>query len=172
MNQDQQLRVSILGNGSGDIALTAAQQAAPSRNILLAKHLAAMNSLSDFVSKPCPETEQAMRQAEGEFRADLLEAFAQREKPALTINGYQLRGALEFLAPDGTGEQLEQEVCIQHGPERTHDEGTDPVGLYCWLSEYPDEGSIPLLGEAGEQPAASKPDYRRVTPIRQPGEPS
>jgi len=78
--------------------------------------------------------------------ADMLAADAQKE-PIFTISGYQLREALEFLAPDGIDEQLEQEVCIQHGPERTHDEGTDPAGLYCWLEEYPEEGAIALTGK-------------------------
>jgi len=66
------------------------------------------------------------------------------ERPLMHLTGYQLREALEFVAPDGTEEQLESEVCIQHGPARTHDDGTDPEGLYCWLSDYPDEGSFSL----------------------------
>lgn len=88
--------------------------------------------------------------------ADYLEASARAlaavPAPPLTMTGYQLREALEFLAPDGTAEQFEQEVCIQHGPERvcdagTPDETTDPAGLYCWLSDCPEEGSIALTGE-------------------------
>lgn len=70
--------------------------------------------------------------------------------PALTMTGYQLEEALGFIAPDSTAEQLEQSVDLQHGPERTHDEGTDPAGLRCWLTEYPEEGAIHL----NEQPAA------------------
>lgn len=63
----------------------------------------------------------------------------------ITISGYQLRDALQFLAPDGSQDQLEARVTIQWGPERTHDEGTDPAGLFCWMTDYPEEGSIPLL---------------------------
>lgn len=83
--------------------------------------------------------------------------LAEQAGPILTITGYQLREALEFLAPDGEAEQLEQSVCIQHGPERTHEEGTDPAGLYCWLDDYPEEGSIPLTGDDARIIEATKP---------------
>jgi len=90
---------------------------------------------------------------QGEFSKPLYPSPpAQPVAPAaITLNGFQLRDALEFLAPDGTDEQLEQEVSIQWGPQRTHDEGTDPEGFYCWLTEYPDEGSIPLDPEPHAQ---------------------
>lgn len=65
-------------------------------------------------------------------------------EPLLTITGYQLQQAMEFVAPDLTPEQLASEACIQHGPARSHDEGGDPAGLYCWLADYPEEGSISL----------------------------
>lgn len=67
--------------------------------------------------------------------------------PPMALSGYQLREALGFLAPDGIADQLEQEVCIA-----LRDEGRDtdgevcPRGLYCWLSDYPEEGSILLDG--------------------------
>lgn len=72
--------------------------------------------------------------------------------PPLPITGHQLREAIDFLAPDGTHEQLEESVEIQHGPSRVNDAGTpdesiDPEGLYCWLSDYPEEGSIALTGD-------------------------
>ncbi|OZI30826.1 hypothetical protein CAL29_22885 [Bordetella genomosp. 10] len=63
---------------------------------------------------------------------------------ALTLNGHQLWDALEFLAPDRTDEQLEQAVCIHPGPARTADGFTEAAGLYCWLADYPEEGSIRL----------------------------
>lgn len=46
----------------------------PGPNPVLTKHLAAMNALSDFVQKPSREAEQAMREAEGEFRAAVAQA--------------------------------------------------------------------------------------------------
>lgn len=86
------------------------------------------------------------------------EAAAQHEAaPILKITGYQLREALDFAAPDGSIEQLEGVACIQHGPERTHDEGTDPAGLYCWLDDCPEEGSIPLTGDDARIIQATKP---------------
>lgn len=71
-----------------------------------------------------------------------------KEHPRFYVNGFQLRDALEFIAPDGTDEQLETEAVIQWGPQRVHDEGTDPEGYYCWFADYPEEGSIPLDSEA------------------------
>ena len=85
--------------------------------------------------------------------------------PKLFLNGFQLRAALDFIAPDGDDEQLESEVCIQHGPERTHDEGTEAAGMYCWLSDYPDEGSIRLDDEA-------TPEAAPVAPAPQPADTS
>lgn len=77
---------------------------------------------------------------------------------ALTLNGYQLRDALKFLAPDGEAEQLEQSVCIQHGPARDSVDGHEPAGLLCWLEEYPEEGSIRLDDEpTSESQAAQTP---------------
>jgi hypothetical protein len=84
------------------------------------------------------------------------------DMPPLVLSGYQLREALDFLAPDGDADQLEQEVCIA-----LRDEGKDvdgemrPRGMYCWLEEYPDEGSIILAGEATTSQPASEP----VAPI-------
>lgn len=70
---------------------------------------------------------------------------AEPREPLLTITGYQLQQALEFVAPDLTPEQLTSEACIQHGPARSSDEGDDPAGLYCWLADCPEEGAISLV---------------------------
>lgn len=96
--------------------------------------------------------------------------------PALTITGHQLREAMDFLAPDGTAEQLEQSVCIQHGPERvcdagTPDESTDPAGLYCWIADYPEEGSIALTSDEWSNPVAqAKPEQAAQPMTPQPKE--
>jgi len=89
--------------------------------------------------------------------ADRITALAAPAPPKLFLNGFQLRAALDFIAPDGDDEQLESEVCIQHGPERTHDEGTEAAGMYCWLSDYPEEGSIRLDDEATPEAAPVAP---------------
>ena len=62
----------------------------------------------------------------------------------ISLNGFQLRAALEFAAPDGDDEQLESEVTIQYGPARTDDDGAEAAGMFCWISDYPGEGSIRL----------------------------
>ena len=68
------------------------------------------------------------------------------ELPPVVLNGYQLKEALEFLAPDDTDEQLEEEVCIALRDKGQDIDGHEaPRGIYCWLDEYPEEGSI-LLG--------------------------
>ncbi|VTU32155.1 hypothetical protein H4CHR_02954 [Variovorax sp. PBS-H4] len=67
--------------------------------------------------------------------------------PPLNLSGYQLREAMTFVAPDGTDEQMEQEVCIAERDAGIDMDGEPyPAGLCCWLAEYPEEGSIPLDG--------------------------
>ena len=63
---------------------------------------------------------------------------------SIIINGYQLRDALSLIAPEGTPQQMETTVCIQPGPRRITSQGVEPAGLYCWLEEYPEEGSVRL----------------------------
>jgi hypothetical protein len=66
--------------------------------------------------------------------------------PPVVMTGYQLQAALGFLAPDGTAEQMQQEVCIAaRNQVKDEDEGTTlPAGLFVWLEEYPEEGLMPL----------------------------
>ncbi len=67
---------------------------------------------------------------------------------SVTLNGYQLRNALEFCAPDNDADQLESEVSIQWG-----DAGHSGAGYYACCTEYPEEGSILL----DDKPAESSP---------------
>ncbi|WP_454826078.1 hypothetical protein [Paraburkholderia xenovorans] len=59
---------------------------------------------------------------------------------AVTLTGAQLLEAFQFVAPDHPKDpdQLECEVTIQRG------DGYDGRGLYCWITEYPEEGAIRL----------------------------
>lgn len=78
-------------------------------------------------------------------------ASAEAPAPDITLTAAQLKEALELVAPDfDTDEdQREQEVSIQHLPARMSTDGEPmPEGLYCWLTEYPEEGCIPLDGKA------------------------
>lgn len=94
-------------------------------------------------------------------RAQSPVADAQPE-PSVELTGAQLLEALDFIAPDRATDpdQLEGEVTIQRGS------GHDGSGLYCWLSEYPEEGSTRLTGAA--------PVVAQAEPVRthttQPGE--
>ena len=63
---------------------------------------------------------------------------------ALAINGWQLRDALSLIAPDESPEQLDCTICIQPGPARRTRQGIEPAGLFCWLQDYPHEGSVRL----------------------------
>lgn len=64
--------------------------------------------------------------------------------PALVMNGYQLRDALSLIAPDGTPQQMISSICITPGPARHTSAGVEPEGLFCWLEDYPSEGSVRL----------------------------
>ncbi|KSQ40158.1 hypothetical protein APB26_02515 [Pseudomonas aeruginosa] len=71
-------------------------------------------------------------------------------RSSLLINGYQLRAALEFIAPDGTANQLESEARIEW---RQQDADFLEAGLYAWCAEYPEEGCVLL----DEEPATAQP---------------
>lgn len=71
----------------------------------------------------------------------------------LTMTAAQIREALEFANPDGTEsdegkEQQETELTFFY--RETDDVSTDgdplPRGIYCYLSEYPEEGCYGPLG--------------------------
>ncbi|HGN8661066.1 hypothetical protein AM469_004118 [Pseudomonas aeruginosa] len=71
-------------------------------------------------------------------------------RSSLLINGYQLRAALDFIAPDGTAEQLESEACIEW---RQQDADFLEAGLYAFCAEYLEEGGVLL----DEEPTTAQP---------------
>lgn len=69
----------------------------------------------------------------------------------ITLSAHQLREALEYIAPDFDTDSVQREakVSIAWAPENTvqDDEGGfGPAGYVCWMSDYPDEGCMPLSG--------------------------
>ncbi len=66
----------------------------------------------------------------------------------ITLNGHQLKAALEYVNPDGAADQdqLDSALCIQWA-EPTTDGDVDLAGYRAWFAEYPDEGSILLPAE-------------------------
>jgi hypothetical protein len=72
---------------------------------------------------------------------------------SITISGYALKAALEFVAPDMDADQLETEVSIQYGDASV---GHSGAGYYCCLSEYPEEGSILLPEDVEPSSTATK----------------
>ncbi|MER0559623.1 hypothetical protein AAA501_31690, partial [Pseudomonas aeruginosa] len=102
------------------------------------------------------------RRVDGEYKSEhvgsawrMWQARAALAQPSpvrssLLINGYQLRDALEFIAPDGTAEQLESEARIEW---RQQDADFLEAGLYAWCAEYPEEGCVLL----DDEPATAQP---------------
>ncbi|WP_254616614.1 hypothetical protein [Burkholderia metallica] len=76
---------------------------------------------------------------------------------SLTLSGAQLLEALDFLAPDRDRDQLESELTFQRG------EGHAGNGMYCWLTEYPEEGALFVDGSTAiPAEAASAPADERA----------
>ncbi len=111
-----------------------------------------------FVRKHCGMPEHIAVNWDAKFTNDAWEGWQARAALAqpspvrsnLLINGYQLRDALEFIAPDGTAEQLESEARIEW---RQQDADFLEAGLYAWCAEYPEEGCVLL----DEEPATAQP---------------
>ncbi|WP_208455489.1 hypothetical protein [Burkholderia gladioli] len=72
-----------------------------------------------------------------------------RPKPTFTLTGAQLLEALDLVAPDRTVDQLECEASFQYG------DGHDGKGMYCWITEYPEEGATKLDSSIAQPIAAS-----------------
>ncbi len=93
-------------------------------------------------------TVEEVNSAVQEQRAALAQPSPVRS--SLLINGYQLRAALDFIAPDGTAEQLKSEACIEW---RQQDADFLEAGLYAFCAEYPEEGGVLL----DEEPTTAQP---------------
>ncbi|ESS38019.1 hypothetical protein P355_0145 [Burkholderia cenocepacia KC-01] len=80
---------------------------------------------------------------------------------SLTLTGAQLIEALDFIAPDRDRDQLEGELTFQRG------EGHAGNGMYCWVTEYPEEGAIFVDGSTAIPAEAERvpADERAATPI-------
>ncbi|EIU3489459.1 hypothetical protein L4P75_000420 [Pseudomonas aeruginosa] len=111
-----------------------------------------------FVRKHCGMPEHIAVNWDAKFTNDAWEGWQARAalaqpspvRSSLLINGYQLRAALDFIAPDGTAEQLESEACIEW---RQQDADFLEAGLYAFCAEYPEEGSVLL----DEEPTTAQP---------------
>lgn len=66
------------------------------------------------------------------------------EGSSLTLNGHQLREALGFLAPDGSEEQLDQELVLYTGSDTFE---SKPI-VYAYYNEYPEEGVTVIDGDS------------------------
>lgn len=72
---------------------------------------------------------------------------------SISLNGYQLREALEYLAPDDSPEQLAEELELVYSVAGGH----SGAGVYAHHVECPEEGSILLTG-AGYETARQTTD--------------
>ncbi|MBI7277570.1 hypothetical protein JEU36_29795 [Pseudomonas aeruginosa] len=111
-----------------------------------------------FVRKHCGMPEHIAVNWDAKFTNDAWEGWQARAalaqpspvRSSLLINGYQLRAALDFIAPDGTAEQLKSEACIEW---RQQDADFLEAGLYAFCAEYPEEGGVLL----DEEPTTAQP---------------
>lgn len=112
-------------------------------------------SIADYLMTPRPQT---VASALSSSQPVMEEA---KDYPTMTLNGYQLRDALEFIAPDGDADQMEMEVTIANLPADKSPLDDDnqrmAAGMYAWITDYPEEGCIPLLEEPPQAPAPSQP---------------
>lgn len=83
----------------------------------------------------------------------------------ITMSAKQLREALEFANPDGPEDEDQQETeltfFVRHTDEISNDSETLDAGLYCYLTEYPEEGCYGPLGDDARQTSTSAHQGRR-----------
>lgn len=104
-----------------------------------------------------------------------------RPRDTLILTARQLHNALEFIAPDFPldDDQAEASASIAWCETRKmlDDDGNEydePAGHWCWLTDYPEEGGIPLLDEYEAPaplatplaPAETSQDARRYQLLR------
>ena len=94
----------------------------------------------------------------GDTEAEAIALWNTRPTPpktSMVMNAHLLREALEFSNPDGNKDpdQMNTEVTFRELSEEeaqklvSMDEGpVHPAGVYCWLTEYPEEGALGPLG--------------------------
>lgn len=79
------------------------------------------------------------------------EAAGEPVGQSVTLTVAQLLEAFQYATPyyPNDADQLECELTIQHG------NGYSGAGMYCWFTEYPEEGSILLNGTTCTTPPAA-----------------
>ena len=87
-------------------------------------------------------------------------------RPVITLSGYSLLQALDYIAPERAPDQLETLASIQWGDARTTDDGIDPAGYYCWITDYPEEGSIPLADEPATPGQVTPAEQQGALPVQ------
>ncbi|WP_186167332.1 hypothetical protein [Burkholderia gladioli] len=115
----------------------------------------AKRALDAAPAAPVADEWDASQQAYIESLDEPDQAVAEAEpidklEPTLILTGAQLLEALDLVAPDRTADQFESEVSFQYG------NGHSGKGMYCWITDYPDEGASLLDGTtvATQAPAA------------------
>ena len=97
----------------------------------------------------CLKERQATQSAMELYAAWRKRAEEAEQRSTVRITAKALREALEFCNPDGPEDvdQMETEITIwmREKDEVATDGEPMPRGLYCHLSEYPEEGCIPLF---------------------------
>lgn len=70
-------------------------------------------------------------------------------KGSITLTALQLRHALDFASPDFDTDEDQRETAVSiawapAGATHTDEGDPDPAGYKVWMTDYPEEGSIPL----------------------------
>ena len=75
--------------------------------------------------------------------------FERSKDMSITITAKELRVALEFCNPDGPEDENQAETELTIWMQEVDDISAEgepfPRGLYCHLTDYPEEGCIPLF---------------------------
>lgn len=123
-------------------------------------------TMRDMIAAALADAERKEAEA---MRAEIEAQEPGKQRNDITLNASQLRHALDFAAPDFAqdGDQREVEVSIgwRDAGEVLDDDGhPEPAGYVAWLTEYPEEGCIPLLEswESAPVPAQAVPDWWRL----------
>lgn len=78
------------------------------------------------------------------------------QSPRITFTLEQAKRLVEWFGDDN---DPDAEITVAHFPagKIVDDDGKpEPAGLYCWFTDYPDEGSLPLFDAAIAAPAPDK----------------
>ena len=84
-----------------------------------------------------------------EWEAPVAAPPAPWSSSGITLTARQLANAMEFAAPDFAADEEQRDTVVTiawapAGAVRDDDGKPEPAGLVVWITDYPEEGSLPL----------------------------